>query len=119
MLPVLLMSISEARRNFELPGDLRPASQAASSVAAHRHGRSGSTGHGGGGGTRRRSRGGAVTSPPLVPRATRPVRIALCAMSMWTIWVRAYLVTLSNDDWYRAYDHATAGGLRPAIDQQI
>jgi cytochrome c oxidase assembly factor CtaG len=60
-----------------------------------------------------------VTSPPLIPRATRPMRIALCALSMWTIWVLAYLVAMSNGDWYRAYDSATAGGLRPAIDQQI
>ena len=59
-----------------------------------------------------------VTSPPLVPRSTRPVRIALCALSMWTIWVLAYLVAMSDADWYRAYDHV-AGGLRPAVDQQI
>ena len=34
LLPVLLMSISEARRNFELPGDRGPARQTAPAVAA-------------------------------------------------------------------------------------
>jgi cytochrome c oxidase assembly factor CtaG len=60
-----------------------------------------------------------VTSPPLVPRSTRPIRIALCALSMWTIWVLAYLVAMSNANWYRAYDTIGSNGLRPAIDQQI
>jgi cytochrome c oxidase assembly factor CtaG len=60
-----------------------------------------------------------IASPPLVPRSTRPVRIAWCALSMWTIWVTAYLVAMSNSDWYRAYDHVAGGGLRPAVDQQI
>ncbi len=35
VLPVLLMSISEGGRNFELPGDLEPARQTASAMAAH------------------------------------------------------------------------------------
>jgi hypothetical protein len=35
VLPVLLMSISEARRNFELPGDRGRARQTASAMAAH------------------------------------------------------------------------------------
>jgi hypothetical protein len=38
---------------------------------------------------------------------------------MWTIWVPAYLVAMSNSNWYRAYDHTAGTGLRPAIDQQI
>ncbi len=35
VLPVLLTSISEARRNFELPGDLVSAGQTASAMATH------------------------------------------------------------------------------------
>jgi hypothetical protein len=34
VLPVLLMSISEARRNFQLPDDLEPARQTAAAMAA-------------------------------------------------------------------------------------
>ncbi len=33
-----------------------------------------------------------VESPPLTPRLSRPHRVALAAVSMWTIWVLAYLV---------------------------
>ena len=41
VLPVLLMSISEARRNVELPGDVMPATSAAQTVdtIANRRGR--------------------------------------------------------------------------------
>lgn len=60
-----------------------------------------------------------ITSPPLVPRSPRPTRIALCALSMWTIWALAYFVAMSNADWYRAYDQLGRGGLSPAVDQQI
>jgi cytochrome c oxidase assembly factor CtaG len=60
-----------------------------------------------------------VTSPPLVPRSTRPVRIALCALSMWTIWVLAYLVAMAKGDWYQAYHHGAGSGLSLAMDQQL
>jgi cytochrome c oxidase assembly factor CtaG len=60
-----------------------------------------------------------VTSPPLVPRSTRPIRITLCALSMWTIWVLAYLVGMSQGDWYKAYHHVAGTGLSLAMDQQL
>ena len=60
-----------------------------------------------------------VSAPPLVPRSTRPVRVALCALSMWTIWVLAYLVAMSKGDWYRAYHHGVGTGLSLAMDQQL
>lgn len=60
-----------------------------------------------------------VSSPPLTARSTRPVRIALAAVSMWTIWALAYLVAMSHNDWYRAYHHAAGRGLSLAADQQI
>ena len=60
-----------------------------------------------------------VTSPPLSPRSTRPVRIALIALSMWTVWVIAYLVAMAKGDWYPAYSHMSGQGLSLAIDQQI
>jgi cytochrome c oxidase assembly factor CtaG len=59
-----------------------------------------------------------VTSPPLIPRSTRPLRIAIAAVSMWTIWILAYMVAMSPNEWYRAYHHV-AGGLSQAADQQI
>ena len=60
-----------------------------------------------------------VTSPPLVPRSTRPVRIAIAAVSMWTVWFLAYLVAMSPNDWYRAYHHVTGQSLGLIADQQI
>lgn len=58
-----------------------------------------------------------MASPPLVPRATRPLRIALCALSMWTFWVLSYLVGMSKGGWYQA--HQARSGLSLALDQQL
>jgi cytochrome c oxidase assembly factor CtaG len=58
-------------------------------------------------------------SPPLLPRSTRPVRIALAAVGMWTIWILAYVVAMSSTNWYSAYHHPATGGLSLAGDQQI
>lgn len=60
-----------------------------------------------------------VESPPLVPRLARPSRVALAAVSMWTIWVMAYLVAMSHASWYRAYVHHPGSGLSLAADQQL
>ena len=60
-----------------------------------------------------------LESPPLDPRSTRPLRIALSAVSMWAFWVTAYLVAMSNSSWYPAYSHRAAGVLSVAVDQQI
>ena len=60
-----------------------------------------------------------VTSPPVGPRSSRPVRIALCAAGMWTIWVLAYVVAMSNGAWYPAYHHVAGHGLSLVADQQI
>jgi hypothetical protein len=60
-----------------------------------------------------------VDSPPLEPRSTRPVRMAVAAAGMWTIWVLAYLVGLSHADWYPAYRHIAGRGLSLAADQQF
>jgi hypothetical protein len=38
---------------------------------------------------------------------------------MWTIWVLAYMVAMSNGDWYRAYRHVAGHGLSLVADQQI
>jgi cytochrome c oxidase assembly factor CtaG len=58
------------------------------------------------------------SSPPFVPRSARPVRIALAALAMWTMWVLAYLVAMSGHPWYRSYPHP-AGALGVLADQQL
>ena len=60
-----------------------------------------------------------VESPPLVPRLSRPHRVALAAIAMWTIWVLAYLVGLSHASWYHAYAHRAGAGLSLFADQQL
>ncbi len=60
-----------------------------------------------------------VESPPLVPRLSRPNRIALAAVSMWVIWVLAYLVGLSHSSWFVAYSHHAGSGLSLSADQQL
>ena len=60
-----------------------------------------------------------VESPPLTPRLSRPNRLALAAVSMWTIWVLAYLVGLSHASWYSAYAHHAGSGFSLSADQQL
>jgi cytochrome c oxidase assembly factor CtaG len=60
-----------------------------------------------------------VESPPLSPRLSRPNRVALAAVSMWAVWVLAYLVGLSHGSWYQAYSHQPGEGLSLAADQQL
>jgi cytochrome c oxidase assembly factor CtaG len=59
-----------------------------------------------------------VTSPPLVPRSGYLRRAVLAAFVMWAFWILAYVVGLSNHDFYRTFDHVS-GGLSSAADQQI
>ena len=59
-----------------------------------------------------------VTSPPLVPRSGYLRRAALAAFVMWAFWILAYVVGLSNHDFYRNFHHV-GGGLSAAADQQI
>ena len=60
-----------------------------------------------------------VESPPLTPRLSRPHRVALAAVCMWTIWLLAYLVGLSHASWYHAYVHHPGSGLSLSADQQL
>ncbi len=60
-----------------------------------------------------------VESPPLTPRLSRPHRVALAAVSMWAIWVLAYLVGLSHASWYHAYVHHAGSGFSLSADQQL
>ncbi len=60
-----------------------------------------------------------VESPPLSPRLSRPNRLALAAVSMWIIWILAYVVGLSHASWYHAYLHHAGSGLSLSADQQF
>lgn len=60
-----------------------------------------------------------VESPPLLPRLLRPQRAAVAAVSMWSIWVLAYLMGLSHVAWSAALRHAPGHGLSTAADQHI
>ncbi|HTZ08253.1 MAG TPA: cytochrome c oxidase assembly protein [Acidimicrobiales bacterium] len=60
-----------------------------------------------------------VVSPPLVPRLSRPMRIALAAVAMWTVWVTAYLVGLAHGQAYPAFHHAAGRGLSVFADQAV
>lgn len=60
-----------------------------------------------------------IGSPPLVPRSPRPLRIAVAAVSMWTVWVLAYLLGMSRTDWFPAFHHAAGRGLSLWADQQV
>jgi cytochrome c oxidase assembly factor CtaG len=60
-----------------------------------------------------------VESPPFVPRLSRPYRIAVAAIAMWTIWVTAYLVGLSHVSVYGAYAHVAGRDLSVSADQSI
>jgi len=60
-----------------------------------------------------------VESPPLLPRLTRPHRVAMAAIVMWVIWVLAYLVGLAHGAWYHGFDHTVATGISVSADQEL
>jgi cytochrome c oxidase assembly factor CtaG len=47
-----------------------------------------------------------------------PLRMATAAISMWSIWIVAYLLGFATIPWYRSFHHV-AGGLSLAADQEI
>jgi cytochrome c oxidase assembly factor CtaG len=59
-----------------------------------------------------------VASPPLVPRSGYLRRAVLAALAMWTFWILAYVLGLSNHAFYRNFAHVP-GGLSAAADQQV
>jgi cytochrome c oxidase assembly factor CtaG len=59
-----------------------------------------------------------VNSPPLMPRSGYLRRAVLAAFAMWTFWILAYILGLSNHSFYPNFAHAP-GGLSAAADQQI
>ena len=59
-----------------------------------------------------------VSSPPLAPRLPKPHRAAVAALAMWSVWVVAYMLGLSNHAVFHGYDPA-GGALSAVADQEI
>jgi cytochrome c oxidase assembly factor CtaG len=59
-----------------------------------------------------------VNSPPLVPRSGYLRRAVLAAFTMWTFWILAYVLGLSNHAFYPNFTHVP-GDLSAAADQQV
>lgn len=53
------------------------------------------------------------------PRLTRPARAALAALSMWTIWVMAYITGMSRTSWPGGYSPPAVRAISIAADQQL
>ena len=60
-----------------------------------------------------------VEAPPFRPDATRPYRIGISTISMWTIWVLAYLMAMAQNSWYHEIHHVAGRGLSQSADQQL
>lgn len=60
-----------------------------------------------------------IESPPASPGVTRPFRIAMSAVAMWSVWVVAYLNAMSYDSWYRSFHHVMGHGVSLSADQQL
>ena len=60
-----------------------------------------------------------VESPPLVPRLGPFRRAVLGALTLWFVWIEAYLVAMSQTGWYRNFSHVAGHGLSRAADQQV
>lgn len=60
-----------------------------------------------------------VESAPLTPRASRPFRIGMATIAMWSVWVLAYLIGLAHNSWYHAFHHVAGRGISLSADQQL
>jgi cytochrome c oxidase assembly factor CtaG len=54
-----------------------------------------------------------------IPRLTRPARAAVAALSMWTIWIMAYITGMSRSSWPGGYRDPAVRAISIAADQQI
>lgn len=59
-----------------------------------------------------------VRCPPLEPRVPPPWRALVGVLTMWGVWVVAYVVGFAHVPWYSAYHHV-AGGLGASADQEL
>ncbi|MGH3408630.1 MAG: hypothetical protein ACRDRJ_39975, partial [Streptosporangiaceae bacterium] len=56
---------------------------------------------------------------PGIPRLTRPARAAVAALSMWTIWIMAYITGMSRSTWPGGNGHPAMRAISIVADQQI
>jgi cytochrome c oxidase assembly factor CtaG len=60
-----------------------------------------------------------VESAPFRPTTSRPYRIAVSAIAMWTVWVIAYLMDMAQNSWYTGFRHVSSRLFSLALDQQV
>ncbi len=60
-----------------------------------------------------------VESPPLVPGISRPYRIGVSAVVMWSAWIVAYLAGMAHGSWYAAFHRVGSHGISSSTDQQL
>ena len=60
-----------------------------------------------------------VRSPPMAPRLAPYYRIAVAAVTMWTLWIVGYVVGLANSDTYAVFAREHHRVIGVAADQQI
>jgi len=60
-----------------------------------------------------------VDSKPLSPLATRPYRLGVSAVAMWTVWVIAYLMAMSHNAWNPTLQAHSSLIISKSADQQF
>lgn len=60
-----------------------------------------------------------VKAPPFEPSATRPYRIGVSAVAMWTLWVIAYLMAMGQGSWYPAFHYGVGRWPSSWLDQLL
>lgn len=60
-----------------------------------------------------------VVAPPFEPSATRPYRIGVAAVAMWTLWVIAYLMAMGQGSWYPAFHYGVGHWPSAWLDQLL
>lgn len=60
-----------------------------------------------------------IESPPLTPGISRPYRIGISAVVMWSVWVVAYMAGMAHGSWYSAFHHVAGRGISASADQQL
>jgi cytochrome c oxidase assembly factor CtaG len=60
-----------------------------------------------------------VAAPPFEPGATRPYRIGVSAVAMWSLWVIAYLMAMGQGSWYPAFHYGASRWPSAWLDQLL
>jgi Cytochrome c oxidase caa3 assembly factor (Caa3_CtaG) len=60
-----------------------------------------------------------MESPPLTPGISRPYRIGVTAVVMWSAWIVCYLSAMAQKSWYNVFHYTAGQGLSATADQQL